>query len=175
MLPLAEGETHSLSDCNVSYKRSALDATRALWRTEFHENVINEALRQSGQALWFDPAMVVYEQRNLSIVSAIRDRFSFGRLFGSTRVSGSTPLRRLAWTGAALLMPPVLVMRVIGNLRRRGRHLDQLTRCLPSLAVIATAWMAGEAVGYLTGTAGRELRPGGDATPDDGLTLASSP
>jgi hypothetical protein len=62
-------------------------------------------------------------------------------------------------SAAALAMPPLLVARVVGNLRRRGRHRDQLLRCLPSLAVISTAWMVGEAVGYLTGSAGSALTP----------------
>ena len=159
MLPLPEGATHALSDCNVSYKRSALEATRAQWATEFHENVINGALRAKGETLWFDPAITVFEQRQLSIGAALRDRFSFGRLFGSTRVPGVAFPKRLAWSAAALLMPPLLVARVAGNLQRRGRHRGQLLRCLPSLTMISAAWMAGEAVGYLTGTAGKTLKP----------------
>ncbi len=159
MLPLPEGTTHGLSDCNVSYKRSALDATRKEWSTEFHENVVNGALRASGATLWFDPAMTVFEQRQLSMGAALRDRFSFGRLFGSTRVPGVSLPKRMAMSAAALLMPPLLVARVVGNLRRRGRHTDQLLRCLPALTMISAAWMAGEAVGYLTGTAGKALKP----------------
>jgi predicted dehydrogenase len=159
MLPLPEGATHALSDCNVSYKRSALDATREHWTTEFHENVVNGALSRDGHVLWFDPQVVVFEQRRLSMGAALRDRFSFGRLFGSTRVPGVALPKRLAWSAAALLMPPLLVARVIGNLRRRGRHRGQLLRSLPSLAMISAAWMAGEAVGYLTGTAGKSLKP----------------
>ena len=159
MLPLPEGATHALSDCNVSYKRAALEATRELWATEFHENVINGALNAAGATLWFDPAMAVFEQRQLSTADALRDRFNFGRLFGSTRVPGVALPKRLAMSAAALVMPPLLVARVVGNLQRRGRHRGQLLRCLPSLTMISTAWMVGEAVGYLTGTAGKELRP----------------
>jgi hypothetical protein len=159
MLPLPEGATHGLSDCNVSYKRSALDATRKQWSNEFHENVVNGALGAAGATLWFDPAMTVFEQRQLSMGAALRDRFSFGRLFGSTRVPGVSRPRRMAMSAAALLMPPLLVARVVGNLRRRGRHSDQLLRCLPALTMISAAWMAGEAVGYFTGTAGKALKP----------------
>ena len=159
MMPLPEGTTHALSDCNVSYKRSALNATHDQWATEFHENVVNGALRAAGATLWFDPAITVFEQRQLTMGAALRDRFSFGRLFGSTRVPGVAFPKRLAWSAAALVMPPVLVARVVGNLQRRGRHRGQLLRCLPSLAMISTAWMVGEAVGYLTGTAGNALKP----------------
>lgn len=159
MMPLPEGPAHGLADCNVSYSRSALEETRGLWTREFHENVVNGALRAAGATLWFDPTMVVYEQRSLGIGDALRDRFNFGRLFGSTRVPGVGLPKRFAWSAAAILMPPLLVARVAGNLRRRGRHRDQLIRCLPQLAMISAAWMAGEAVGYLTGTAGRALAP----------------
>ena len=159
MLPLPEGPVHALSDCNVSYKRPALYATRPHWAVEFHENVVNEALRSSGATLWFDPSMTVYEQRTLGIADALRDRFSFGRLLGSTRVPGVPRSKRLAMAAAAMLMPPLLIARVAASLRRRRRHQDQLLRCLPGLAMISTAWLAGEAVGYLTGRAGRALAP----------------
>jgi predicted dehydrogenase len=165
MMPLPEGATHALSDCNVSYKRSALEETRKLWTSEFHENVVNGALHRNGHSLWFDPAVVVFEQRELDLGDALRDRFNFGRLFGSTRVPGVGFPKRAVMAAAALLMPPLLVGRVVGTLRRRGRHQDQLLRSMPSLVMISTAWMVGEAIGYLTGTAGRALRPTEHTTP----------
>jgi hypothetical protein len=158
MLPLPEGPVHSLSDCNVSYKRAALAATRSHWQVEFHENVVNGALRERGGVLWFDPAMVVLESRELTLGAALRDRFSFGRLFGSTRVAGQGLPRRIALGGAALLMPPLLVWRVARTVLSKGRHRGALLRSSGHLIVVATSWMAGEAVGYVTGAAGRALR-----------------
>jgi hypothetical protein len=158
MLPLPRGPVHSLSDCNVSYKRSALEATRPLWSVEFHENVVNGALHAAGNTLWFDPDMVVLESRELTLGAAMRDRYSFGRLFGSTRVTGQGLPRRLMLGGAALLMPPLLVWRVIRTVLSKGRHRAALLRSTPHLVVVATSWMAGEAVGYVTGAAGRTLR-----------------
>ena len=165
MMPLPEGATHALSDCNVSYKRAALEATKQLWASEFHENVVNGALHRQGDSLWFDPAVVVFEQRELDLGDALRDRFNFGRLFGSTRVPGVGLPKRAVMAAAALVMPPLLVGRVVGTMRRRGRHQDQLLRSMPSLVMISTAWMVGEAIGYLTGTAGRSLRATGSSTP----------
>lgn len=159
MLPRPEGPADGLSDCNVSYKRSVLEALRGHWTTEFHENVVNGALRAAGGTLWFDPALAVFEQRSLTVGAALRDRFTFGRLFGSSRAAGAGWLKRLAMAVAALFMPPLLVARVAGNVRGRGRHGDQLVRCLPALAMISAAWLAGESVGYLTGRAGRSLAP----------------
>ena len=157
MLPMAEGPAHGLSDCNVSYKRAALDRIRDVWEAEFHENLVNGRLAQAGETLWFDPAMTVFEQRDLTLSGALSDRFSFGRLFGSSRVREAPLVRRLIFSASALAMPPLLVARVAGNLVSRRRHLGQLVRCLPHLVVVASTWMAGESLGYLTGTAGKSL------------------
>jgi hypothetical protein len=158
MPPIPAGPTHALTDCNVSYKREELDSIREHWDGELHENIVNGILAERGRTLWLDPDMVVYEQRDLTIGSALRDRYSFGRLFASTRVRGAPVGRRLAMAAAALLMPPVLVARVRRNLAVRGRYRDQFPRCLPALLFVTSAWMFGEAVGYLTGTPPAALR-----------------
>lgn len=161
MPPMPAGPSHGLSDCNVSYKRGVLEGVRELWHTEFHENVVNGALGRSGLTLWFDPGLMVYQRRPLDARRALRDRYAFGRLFGSTRVASSSLPVRLARAGAAVLMPPLLVARVARNLVQRRRHGAQLLRCLPWLMLLSAAWMWGEAVGYLTGV------------PDGSLTATS--
>ncbi|MCI0437051.1 MAG: glycosyltransferase [Gemmatimonadetes bacterium] len=153
MPPMPAGPAHGLSDCNASYKRSALDTVREVWEQEFHENVVNDALARAAGTFWFEPGMLVLEQRDLTLSYAVRDRFTFGRLFGSSRVAGAPLPRRILWAAAALIMPPVLVARVAQNLIRRRRHRVQLLRCVLMLLLVAAAWMLGEATGYLTGTA----------------------
>lgn len=150
MRPIDAGPTHALTDCNVSYRRAELDPIQEHWSAEFHENIVNGILAERGRTLWLDPEMVVFEQRDLTVGSALRDRYSFGRLFASTRVRGAPVSRRVAMAGAALLMPPVLVARVWRNLARRQRHRGQFVRCLPALLFVTSAWMLGEAAGYLT-------------------------
>lgn len=157
MPPMAAGPAHGLSDCNVSYKRAELDGIADVWSREFHENLVNGRLAANGRSLWFDPEMTVLEQRDLTLSGALHDRYSFGRLFGSSRVHGASPAKRAAMGCAALLMAPLLVLRVANNLRVRGRYVGQLARCLPHLFLVAGAWMLGEATGYFTGTAGRSL------------------
>jgi predicted dehydrogenase len=158
MLPRPAGPAHSLSDCNVSYKRAVLERSREAWARELHENVMHDAIRAAGGTLWFDPGLVIHEQRGLRVGSALRDRFSFGRLFGSTRVQAAGFPRRLVLSAAALIMSPLLVLRVARTLFSRKRHRLEFVRSLPYLILISTAWMMGEAVGYLTGTAGENLR-----------------
>ena len=153
MPPMPAGPAHGLTDCNASYSRSALESIRSVWQEEFHENLVNDALVRGGATLWFEPGMAVREQRDLSLGYALRDRYTFGRLFGSSRVAGAPATRRLIRAAAALVMPPVLTARVAQNLLRRGRHRGQFVRCLPMLLLVTGAWMLGEATGYLTGRA----------------------
>jgi hypothetical protein len=158
MNPLPEGPTHALTDCNVTYKRAALDEVRDVWANEFHENIVNGRLEERGHELWLDPRIIVREHRPLSISSAARDRYAFGRLFASTRVENAPLARRLVYAGASVIMPPVLALRAAGNLRQRRRHTEQIARCMPALLFVASVWMLGEMVGYLTGSPG-SLRP----------------
>jgi hypothetical protein len=165
MPPLPAGPTHALTDCNVSYRMADLDAIRGHWESELHENIVNGMLADRGRTLWLDPDMLVFEQRDLTIRSALRDRYSFGRLFASTRVRDTPLPRRIAMAAAALLMPPVLVARVARNLFDRGRHRVQFFRCAPALFFVTSAWMSGEAMGYLTGSPPASLRGSVAASP----------
>lgn len=159
MNPQSAGPARSLTDCNVSYKREALEAIRDTWQTEFHENVVNGLLTERGGTLWLAPGVVVLEQRSLTLGSALRDRYSFGRLFASTRVSGVTVQRRAVFAAGALAMPPVLVLRVARNLVDRRRHLPQFVRALPHLLLVTGTWMLGEFVGYVSGAPAASLAP----------------
>jgi len=158
MPPMEAGPAHSLTDCNVTYKRDALRSIADSWTAEFHENIVNDRLRAMGESLWFDPGILVYEFRPLTVSAAMRDRYSFGRLFAATRVEDSPLSKRLIYAAASCLMPPVLAWRAMRNLFSRGRHRLQAIRCAPALLFVASVWMFGEMTGYLTGSPG-SLRP----------------
>lgn len=158
MNPIPEGPATSLTDCNVTYKREALEPIRHLWAQAFHENVVNGALASAGRSLWLDPRIVVRNFRPLTVSKAVRDRYAFGRLFAATRVEGQSLVKRLIYAGASVIMPPVLAVRAARNLTSRKRHQEQVLRCAPALLLVASTWMLGEMVGYLTGSAGA-LRP----------------
>ena len=166
MNPQREGPAASLTDCNVSYRRAALDAIRDAWEVEFHENVVNDLLAGQGGTLWLAPDVVVHEQRSLTLRSALRDRYSFGRLFASTRVAGAPLGQRIVMAGGAGIMPPILIARVARNLFGRRRHRGQFFRTLPMLALVTSTWMFGEFVGYLTGRSADSLRPSAAHVPD---------
>ena len=152
MRPFAAAEASSASDCNVSYKRVALDAVSASWQGEFHENVVHAALRALGYTLARSPRIVVHEHRSLTWRAALQDRYRFGRLFGATRLGRAPAARRWMLAAGALLLPPLLYLRVARTVLTRRRYRLAFVRATPSLAVLLATWATGELLGYLTGT-----------------------
>ncbi len=150
-LPFGEGPYPTLTDLNASYKRSDLDEINDLWNNEFHEPEIHGALTNGGKQLWISPNIVVGQRRTFTWKSALKERYDFGRLFGSTRVAGVNVLRRLAMAVMALFIPVILVLRVAMHIFRKRRFIDQFVFSFPALVMISLAWGWGELLGYLTG------------------------
>ena len=157
MNPIPEGPSAHLSDCNVSYRRAALEPLHDLWRVEFHERIMHHALHEANETLWFAPQVIVQQRRTMTWRDALRDRFAFGRLFGYERSQFGSNLQRLIYAALSPLLPFLLVVRVICHVMERKRHRYALIRALPVLTVICTAWALGEFVGYLTGRPGDAL------------------
>jgi hypothetical protein len=67
------------------------------------------------------------------------------------RVQGAGLRVRLAWAGATVVLPSLLIARVTRNVVRRRRHLGWYLRSLPLVVLFSTTWSIGELVGYLTG------------------------
>jgi hypothetical protein len=153
MNPLREGPSRYLTDCNVSYKRRALDSVAHLWAAEFHETSVNWALHARGESLWLSGRIIVRQQRSLRLGAALRERFAFGRLFASTRVSTTSRLRGVIYAGLCCTLPAILVGRVARDVLRKRRHGRELLRALPAILLLTTVWAGGELVGYLTGRA----------------------
>jgi hypothetical protein len=153
-----EGPAPSLTDGNVTYKRSDLAAIASTWKAEFHENLVHGALMAGGHSLWLSPRIVVRQKRMVGFREAVRDRYAFGRLFGSTRIEGMKPGGRWKLAFLCTLLPLVLVSRVVLQVLRKRRYLAALLRAFPALLLISTVWAWGEFVGYVT------------ARPDESLT-----
>jgi hypothetical protein len=152
MNPVTEGQSAYLTDCNVSYKRRALEPLGPLWATEFHETTINWTLAGQGQSLWLSPRVIVRQQRSLTLGYALGERYRFGRLFARTRVAATPWPRRPMYAAGALVLPLVLVARVARNVLVKRRALDRCLLALPAIVLLNTVWGFGELVGYVEGT-----------------------
>jgi len=150
--PLPEGPARYVSDVNVSYKRSALEAVAPAWREIYHETGLHDALRTRGGTLWLRPDLVVYQDRGAARLGpALRERFAWARLYAGRRareVPG--PTRAMLVLGAPLL-GGLLLLRQARLALVRGRHRGAFLRALPLLALFDAVWGLGELVGYATG------------------------
>ena len=164
MNPRAEGLSTELTDCNVSYKSAALRAIAGIWQSEFHEPAVHGMLRARGEALWFSPDIIVQQQRSMGLSAALRDRYCFGRLFGSGRASAVPLLRRLCHAALCILLPLLLAGRVAQLVFRRRRHVGTFFRSAAALIVLNAAWAWGEFLGYLTGRPDISLTRSTEAT-----------
>jgi hypothetical protein len=151
MPPVDEGPSACLTDCNVSYKRAALEAIAAVWRDEFHEQQVHAALRQRGETLWLSPALLTFQQRSMKLVPALRERYAFGRLFGSLHAAAIPAGKRALLITASPLLPALLVARVLWSVLGKRRHVRACLVALPYIVLFATLWTWGELLGYLTG------------------------
>jgi len=153
--PVNEGPSEYLTDCNVSYKRAALESIAEIWREEFHETSVNWTLRDRGESLWLTPNILVHQQRSLGLGPALRERYSFGRLFASTRVAAVSFPKRIAYALASGLLPAILIARVARNVIGKRRYMGEFVGAFPAVVLMASVWALGEFVGYLTGRAGK--------------------
>ena len=170
MRPVVEGPAHSISHCNVAYRRAALEAIRSSWEGGFHETAAHETLRRRFGALWLIPDATVHMGRNVALPAAIRERYQLGRLYGARRLEFASPAKRFLFALAAPALPVLLLARYATKAVQRMDILRQFIRCLPDLAVLTLAWSWGEWLGYLTRRApetiafASEVAPAGSST-----------
>ena len=150
MSPVPEGPAAYLTDCNVSYKRAALDAIADSWRVEFHETTVHWGLAARGETLWLSPAMRVRQSRTRGLGSALHERYVHGRIFAGTRVQGAPLARRAALAVMAPALPAIIAQRAMRHGARGGRAL-RAAFALPAIVATGAAWSLGEFVGYVTG------------------------
>jgi hypothetical protein len=154
--PFEAGPRKWVSDVNVGYKRRALDATLNLWRERYHETTVHWALLRAGETLYLtpDPDLVVDQMRGrLRFGALLAERFAWGRLFACTRARDMSVPRRLAYALGSPLVPIVLTTRQVLLPACKRRQRGPFLAALPAFLVLAAAWAAGEAAGYLTSEA----------------------
>jgi hypothetical protein len=150
--PLPNRRAAYASDVNVAYKRSALEAVRDVWRDAYRETSVHWALCSRGMVLFFDPRMVVTEQRPaIRLRHAYRERIEWGRVFAETRAGQCSVWRRLLYAAGTSLLPVLLAVRVARHMVRQGRSVPQMVKTFPLAMYLLTGWVLGELLGYLTG------------------------
>ncbi len=153
--PVPRGPAPFVSDANVSYKRAALARVADAWKESYNETRVHAAFHAAGETLWLSPDMVVYQHRiNLRLGTALVERYVWARSYAATRMAGAGLGARLVRAALSPLLPPILLLRYFGIVRRTGRHQGKFVAALPHLVLLTSAWACGEFAGYLTGKTG---------------------
>jgi hypothetical protein len=149
--PLQAGPSATLTDCNVTYKRAALDPIVDVWRQEFHEPQVHSALLERGETLWLSPALQAEQQRSFAFSFALRERFHFGRLFGRLRLPALHPAKRVLLVLFSPVLPLLLTARVLVRALRKRKYVGVTLLAIPYLLLFSAAWSLGEFAAYLAG------------------------
>jgi hypothetical protein len=162
--PLTAGIADALSECNVAYRRSSLEALDEPWRTSFHETRIHIALARQGPPLWMEPRARVRAGRRVHRRDAVRERYAFGRYYACRRIEHPHEHARLWHAVGSPLLPLLLFWRMARASARDDRTARQFLRSLPDLAALVMAWSLGEALGYLTARASDSMEAASERT-----------
>jgi hypothetical protein len=148
--PFEAGPRPYVTDVNVSYKRRALDRTREIWRDRYHEPLVHWALERAGETVFLSPEPIVVQVRDgLTLGGLLAERMAWGRLFGSLRARDASFATRIGLLVRSPFVPPVLFARFIRDRLVRGGASRSILVTGPAVALLQTAWVAGEAAGYL--------------------------
>ena len=149
--PVPAGETPFASDANVIYKRAALERVRPSWQESFREVVVNGALMSLGQAIALDPEIIVYQNRQgLTLDTALRERFVWGRSYAATRRALLPLPKRVAYAALSPVLPAILLIRMARTAWAR-HSFGTFARAVHITLLLVATWSAGEGVGYLLG------------------------
>ena len=149
--PVIPGESAYASDANVSYKRSALETVRTAWETGFNEVTVNAALMKQGGKLALSPNIVVRQHRQgLSLWPALRERYVWGRSFGSVRCQVIGNFQRAALTILSPILPGLVALKMSRTAAAKRRNIGKFCLAFPLILLLLSSWGLGEFLGYLT-------------------------
>ena len=148
-----EGEIADLPGSNFAYHKDVLEMLgRFPEGTYGVETHTHNRMKQEGNRLHFCHGLSVHHINETNITAVMSRRFTYGRLFAARR--GFSVWKRLAYIVLSPLVVLAEYVRIFMHVRRDRTHLKRFARCTPLLIPTLVVWMAGECLGYLSGSAG---------------------
>jgi hypothetical protein len=148
MLPFETHPSVDLPGDNAAYDRNMLVRVSGLFRDGFWEPVVHRQLARDGVELWHSPRLVVRQGRSSGVVAFIRQRLEHGRIYGHQRGDRFGTWRNTVGVLGSPLVPPLMTLRVVREVARRGRLRSRLVLALPLIVLFNAAWAVGEARGH---------------------------
>lgn len=153
LAPGRRGLMDLLPGHNISYKRRVLiEYGEELDHLMEAETLLLWDLRRQGHTLLFEPAATT-AHTNFSRTSVWLDaQWHLGRVFGATRATGWSALRRAAYALGSPAIPIIRVGHIVRYGLRNGIPAAQIAAALPLLAVGLAVDFVAQATGALFGT-----------------------
>lgn len=150
--PLPAGEAAWLPGNNVVYRKQLLDKYRSVVDEGKWENHLHDTMRADGVKLVCKPEIVVGHKKHYTFGEYLSQRYLYARSYAGARVKNASVWKRLAYGGAAFILPVLLFYRTVSRIVAKRRHLGYLVASLPLLGIFVTSWGVGEVVGYWFGS-----------------------
>jgi len=151
--PLASGPAEWLTGNNVAYRRDVLERFLTVIDAGRWEDALHRAMRSQGLSLVCRPEIVVGHKLHCRVRDYLAQRYFYSRAYaGSNR--GDNLAAALSAAIVRIALPPLLLARIAGRVRRAASGWSDFVLGLPLLTLFVLAWSAGEMVGYAAG-AGR--------------------
>ncbi|MGV6850109.1 MAG: glycosyltransferase [Marinibacterium sp.] len=149
--PLPEGPVGGVPGNNVIYRKEVLDRYMDVTALGKWENYLHDAMKADGIELIMRPDIVVGHKMHYTFGLYFSQRYIYSRAYAGMRVVGEGLPKKIAMGGAAFALPPLMFVRTVQTLRKKGKHMDWFAKSIPMIAAFCVAWGAGEVAGYWFG------------------------
>jgi SAM-dependent methyltransferase/glycosyltransferase involved in cell wall biosynthesis len=151
MSPVASGRVQAIPGNNAAYDRALFEQLQPELRGEFWESFWHDRMKELGVEFYSDPEMVIVHDKHFGYCYFLRQRYLYSRSFAGARLKGSPWWKKVAYTCATPLLPPLLLGRLAATVARKRHHAKQFICSLPLLLTFVVAWAIGEGAGAVLG------------------------
>lgn len=149
--PAPEGETDSLGDANIAYRRAVLVEHMELLDVGYWPMTLHGKLIAAGHRFRSVPDMVVYHRGPFDFGYYLGQRYLFSRSYTGVRAQNKSLLWRLTYLIAAPVLPAMFLGRMAQRVFMKRCRRRKFILSLPLTVIALVVLVAGEWVGCLLG------------------------
>lgn len=147
--PLPDDVAPAISVFNAGYRRDDLDAIEDVWREHFQESAVHDALVARRGPLRFVSAARVLVHKDVTLASALAERYTLGKTFAAKRLESASSRQRLLWRLGAPAIPALTLSRILRRSVATPKIARRMIRGAGPLSAVLVARAMGEWIGYL--------------------------
>lgn len=151
MPPATRGSATDVCAANCVYRRDLLLEHLPPSGSGYWEAGLNHKLKEAGEKFINEPELVVYHTGPFGLFYYLHQRFLFSRAFAGTRREHMSGAFRAVYLLLMPLLIPLLWARTASRVFAKRQHIGKFLQVTPHMIPITATYVAGEAVGFLTG------------------------